>query len=38
MMEVMLTVKMDGVTVVAQMRYIEELHYPLMYVKSVREE
>ncbi len=32
MMEVALTVMMDGVTVVAEMRYIEELHYPLMYV------
>jgi dihydroneopterin aldolase len=38
MMEVTLTVKMEGVTVVAEMRYIEELHYPLMYVRSVHEE
>jgi dihydroneopterin aldolase len=38
MMEVTLTVKMDEVTVVAEMRYIEELHYPLMYVRSVLEE
>ena len=38
MMEVNLTVKMEGVTVVAEMRYIEELHYPLMYVRSIQEE
>ena len=38
MMEVTLTVKMDAVTVVAEMRYIEELHYPLMYVRSIQEE
>lgn len=38
MMAVTLTVKMDGITVVAEMRYIEELHYPLMYVKSIQEE
>jgi hypothetical protein len=38
MMEVTLTVKMDGVTVMAEMRYIEELHYPLMYVRSIQED
>jgi dihydroneopterin aldolase len=38
MMEVTLTVSMEGVTVVAEMRYIEELHYPLMYVRSVQEQ
>ena len=38
MMDVILTVKMEGVTVVAEMRYIEELHYPLMFVRSVQEE
>jgi hypothetical protein len=38
MMEVTLTVKMDGITVVAEMRYIEELHYPLMYVRSIQDE
>jgi hypothetical protein len=37
MMEVTLTVSMEGVTVVAEMRYIEELHYPLMYVRSIQE-
>ena len=26
------------ITVVAEMRYIEELHYPLMFVRSVHEE
>ena len=38
MMKVILTVKMEGVTVVAEMQYIEELHYPLMYVRSIQEE
>ena len=38
MMDVVLTVKMEGVTVVAEMRYIEELHYPLMFIRSVQEE
>lgn len=38
MLEVTLTVKMDDITVVAEMRYIEELHYPLMYVRSIQQE
>lgn len=38
MLTVTLTVKMENVTVVAEMRYIDELHYPLMYVRSITEE
>jgi hypothetical protein len=35
MLEVRLTIEIDGVMVVSGMRYIDELHYPLMYVSSI---
>jgi len=35
MLEVQLTICIDDVTVVSEMRFIEELNYPLMYVRSV---
>jgi hypothetical protein len=35
MMEVVLTISIENVTVVSEMRYVEDLRYPLMYVKSV---
>lgn len=37
MMEVELTIEVEGVVVVAEMRYIEELHYPLMFVLNITE-
>jgi hypothetical protein len=37
MLEVSLTVEIEQVRVVAEMRYIEELRYPLMFVREVSE-
>jgi len=37
MLEVSLTVEIEQVQVVAEMRYIEELRYPLMFVREVSE-
>lgn len=35
MMEVVLTITIENVTVVSEMKYVEDLRYPLMYVRSV---
>lgn len=35
MMEVVLTIAIENVTVVSEMKYVEDLRYPLMYVKSI---
>ncbi|NYT11347.1 MAG: dihydroneopterin aldolase [Methanomassiliicoccales archaeon] len=35
MISVELTIKVDEVLVIAVMRYIEELNYPLMYIKEI---
>jgi hypothetical protein len=37
MISVELTIKVDEVLVIAVMRYIEELNYPLMYIKEIRD-
>jgi|WetSurMetagenome_2_1015567.scaffolds.fasta_scaffold15427_5 dihydroneopterin aldolase len=37
MLDVKLTIEVDDVVVVSGMRYIEELHYPLMFVRSIIE-
>jgi len=34
-MEVSLVIKIENVRVKAEMRYIEELNYPLMFVREV---
>lgn len=36
MLEVSLTIEIGGVRAMAQMRYIEELRYPLMFVSEVQ--
>jgi hypothetical protein len=35
MMEVVLTIAIENVTVISEMRYVDDLRYPLMYVKSI---
>jgi hypothetical protein len=37
MLEVRLTIEVDDVVVVSGMSFIEELHYPLMFVSSITE-
>jgi hypothetical protein len=37
MIGVELTIKVDEVLVIAVMQYIEELKYPLMYIKEIRD-
>ena len=37
MLEVKLCIRIEGTRVRAEMRYIPELHYPLMFVKEVSE-
>jgi hypothetical protein len=37
MLDVSLTIEIESVRVVAEMRYVEELRYPLMYVREVIE-
>lgn len=37
MMEVELTIEIEKVRVIAEMRYLEELHYPLMFIREVKE-
>lgn len=37
MLEVCVTIKIDEVRVVAEMKYIEELNYPLMFIKEIIE-
>ncbi|MEM0449654.1 MAG: dihydroneopterin aldolase family protein [Methanomassiliicoccales archaeon] len=37
MLDVILEIQIENVRVVAEMRYIKELHYPLMFVSSVEE-
>src|SRR5512137_2907947 len=35
MLEVRLTIEIEGVTVVSRMRYIDKLHYPQMFMSSI---
>jgi hypothetical protein len=37
MLDVKVVSEYGGVRIVVRMRYVEELHYPLMYVESVDE-
>ncbi len=37
MLDVTLCVRIDGTRVRAEMRYVPELHYPLMFVREVKE-
>jgi len=36
MLDVVLTIKIEDVEVISEMRYVEELRYPLMFVSSVK--
>jgi hypothetical protein len=38
MLDVSLTIEIENVRVVAEMRYVEELRYPLMYIREVIED
>ena len=38
MLDVTVTIKIEGVRVTSRMRYIDEVRYPLMYVEKIEEE
>lgn len=38
MLDVVLEIKIDSVTVRAEMRYDQELNYPLMYISDIKED